>query len=116
MNRVYEMFTGMNLQIAEKIQRRRYQLLVHSCIYYELNRNIISDDTWNSWSQELVLLQQQYPDISEQVTLHKYFKDWDGSTGAFLPITLDWVKEIANRLVTGKIVSKPVVKKKGRLF
>jgi len=36
-------------------------------------------------------LQNQYPEISKQVTLYEYFSDWDASTGAFLPIALDWV-------------------------
>ena len=33
-------------QIAELIQRRRLQLLVHSCIYYAYNENLVTDDRW----------------------------------------------------------------------
>lgn len=114
----YEIFTGAELSIAEKVQQRRYQILIHSCIYYELNQNIISDAQWNKWAIELKELQEQYPHISEQVTLYEYFKDWDASTGAFLPITLDWVLNIANRLVNKQSVQQPIkkIEKKRRLF
>lgn len=97
--KIYEIFAGENLKIAEKIQQRRYQMLVHSCIYYALNQNIITDAQWNTWAIELRDLQKQYPDISKKVTLYEYFKDWDASTGAFLPIELNWVMEIAHKLL-----------------
>lgn len=77
--------------VAELIKRRRLQLLVHSCIYYRLNDNIIDDHTFDRWSDELVKLQTDYPDISKQVEWYEAFKDWDGSTGAFLPINDPWV-------------------------
>lgn len=78
-------------EILELIQRRRYQLLIHSCIYYRLNENIISDYVFDKWSDELVQLQKEYPKISKQAKLYDAFKDWDGSTGAFLPIAEPWV-------------------------
>lgn len=115
--KLYDVFTGDELRIAEKIQQRRYQLLIHSCIYYELNSNIISDAKWNSWANELRELQNQYPEISQQIVLHEYFKDWDGSTGAFLPITERWVVDIANKLLSHKNgVNKKPKKEKRRLF
>jgi hypothetical protein len=78
-------------QISELIQRRRIQLLIHSCIYYRLNENIISDFQFDKWSEELVKLQADYPEISKQVRFYDAFKDFDGSTGAFLPIADPWV-------------------------
>lgn len=119
--KTYELFTGDELVIAELIQQRRYQLLIHSCIYYYLNANVISDKQWDEWARELKSLQKQYPDISKQVTLYEYFKDWDASTGAFLPIKLPWVIGIASRFVTVKVKKPDVVKSekkttKRRLF
>ena len=117
--RTYELFTGDELRIAEKIQQRRYQLLIHSCIYYHLDKNIVSDAKWNDWANELKTLQEHYPDIAKQVKLHEYFADWDASTGAFLPITLDWVVGIANKLLlySDKKKEQPKVKSaKRRLF
>ena len=43
MQNTYDLFSGNELQVAEKIQQRRLQLLIHSCIYYEFNQNLISD-------------------------------------------------------------------------
>lgn len=71
-------------QIAELIHRRREQMLVHSYIYYQLNDNIIDDNTWSKWAMELQQLQKDYPEISKQVADYELFKDWDGSSGAFL--------------------------------
>ena len=120
-NNTYNLFTGQELQIAEKIQQRRYQMLVHSCIYYQLNQNSISDKQWDTWARELRDLQNQYPEISKQVTLYEYFKDWDASTGAFLPITEGWVIAKAKTLITSRknvIIKNTQPKKssKKRLF
>ena len=84
MAQLYEIFRGEELEIAEKIQRRRYQLLVHSYIYYELDNNLIPDSQWSQWATELAELQYKYPEISSQVIYTEDFEDWDGSTGAFL--------------------------------
>ena len=84
MAKLYEIFSGDELRIAEKIQQRRYQMLVHSYIYYEMNENLISDSKWSSWAMELVDLQSKYPHIAEKVIYAKDFADWDGSSGAFL--------------------------------
>ena len=117
--KTYELFTGDELKLAELIQQRRYQILIHSCIYYHLNKNLISDKQWDVWAKELKILQEQYPNISEKVRLYEYFKDWDASTGAFLPITLDWVVKKAEQLVgvsKKKQVVKTEKKVKKRLF
>lgn len=101
--KTYELFTGKELEIAEKIQQRRYQILIHSCLYYHLNRNVISDKQWDEWARELRDLQNEYPEISKQVTLYEYFKDWDASTGAFLPIEEQWVVTMANKFLAVRI-------------
>ena len=85
--------------IAEKIKQRRLQLLVHSCIYYKLDQNIVSDSQWNTWSEELKQLQSEYPNISKEVEWFDAFDDWDGSTGAFLPLDNAWVMSKANQLL-----------------
>lgn len=72
-------------KIKELILRRRLQILVHSCIYYRLNTNIISDSTFDKWSRELVELQQKYPKISKLARYYEEFKNFDGSSGFDLP-------------------------------
>ena len=120
-NRVktYELFSGQGLVIAEKIQQRRLQILVHSCIYYELNGSAVSDKQWDTWAKELVSLQRQFHHIAEQVIWHSDFVDFDGTTGFNLPIKDEWVMKKAMQMgnVVVKKKVKPVKKaKKGRLF
>ena len=113
----YDLFTGEELEIAELIQQRRLQLLVHSCIYYHLNTNIISDKKWDEWAKELKTLQEQYPDIAKQIMWYDAFKDWDASTGAFLPIKDEWVLRKAHLICKKSIIKeKPKAQKKKRLF
>lgn len=73
--------------------------MVHSCIYYEMDRNIISDKKWDEWARELVRLQTENPSISEKVIWYNAFKDWDASTGAFLPLKDEWVVKKAKQLL-----------------
>ncbi len=106
MNKLYEIYSGNELKVAELIQRRRLQMLIHSYLYYELNTNIIDDKTWDTWARELVELQKQYPELSNNVSYAETFKDWDASTGAFLKFD-NWVKEKAMKLKTSLNVGKP---------
>lgn len=72
-------------EIRSLILRRRLQILVHSCIYYELDGNLISDRTWSTWAKELVKLQKEYPRIARRVDYAQEFQGFDGSTGFNLP-------------------------------
>ena len=107
MKNTYDLFKGEELIIAERIQQRRLQLLVHSCIYYEMDHNIVSDKKWDEWARELVTLQKHYPDIAKEVMWYEAFKDWDASTGAFLPLKDEWVVRKARQLTSAPVVSKP---------
>lgn len=84
--------------IAEKIKRRRLQILVHSAIYYVYDDNIIPDDQFDSWSYELVKLMKENPDAYSD-RFDKEFKDWDGSTGYDLPIRDPWVQSTAQYIL-----------------
>ena len=74
-------------------------MLVHSCIYYKMDQNIISDTQWSKWGTELADLQNKYPEISKQVRWAEAFEDWDGSSGAFLPLDDLWVVNKAQQLL-----------------
>lgn len=78
-------------QIAELIKRRRLQVLVHSCIYYEFNESIVDDATWAGWAVELEQLQAAYPAIADKVEWAAAFKDFNHSTGYNLPVQNKWV-------------------------
>lgn len=108
--RLYNIFSGDDLLIAEKIQQRRLQILVNSRIYYKLGTSKVSDVTWDAWAKELVCLQREHPDIAERVVYADEFKTWDASTGAFLPLEDTWVINKVNQLLPE--FYRPAVKKK----
>ena len=110
MAKTYELYSGLELKIAELIQQRRYQMLIHSCIYYNMDQNLITDRQWDQWARELLDLQTRYPEVSRNVALYEYFKDWDASTGAFLPISEPWVIKKAEyilKLFSNYKIEKP---------
>lgn len=85
--------------VAAKIQQRRYQILVHSLLYYELDISLVSDAKWAEWGQELAHLQTNYPDMASKVIFADAFKGFDGSTGFNLPYKDEQVVNIAYRLL-----------------
>ena len=97
----YDLFSGKDLIIAERIQQLRLQMLIHSCIYYEMDRNVITDRDWDRWARELRGLQANHPEISKKVIWYEAFKDWDASSGAFLPLKDEWVIQKAKQVLYG---------------
>lgn len=85
--------------IAELINRRRRQILVHSIIYYQFDENLISDWQYTQWSVELAELQRQYPDIAAKCDLTEEFKDYQGFSGYNLPLTHPWGMPMALKLL-----------------
>lgn len=84
---------------AEFIHRRRLQIVIHSCIYYRFDQNLISDHQWAAWAKELVKAQEQFPQIAEKQLWAEEFKDFDGSTGYHLPINEPGVVQRALKLI-----------------
>ena len=85
--------------IKEKIKQRRAQMLIHSCIYYELDSNIVDDHKWQEWAEELDVLQKENPDCLNLGFYDKHFLDWDGTTGAHLPHRHPWVYNKAKYVI-----------------
>ena len=96
------------MTIKEKIRQRRRQMLVHSYIYYELDDSIVSDAQWAKWAKELEQLQKNYPKESAEVEEYEQFKDWDGSSGAFLNFG-ESIKTVAKILLGIKSPSQPQI-------
>ena len=72
--------------VKEKIRQRRTQMLIHSCIYYELDGNVVDDFKWQQWADELRELQDNNPD---ECTIGYYdteFQGWTGAGGSHLPL------------------------------
>ncbi|SEN20936.1 hypothetical protein [Paenibacillus sp. OV219] len=88
--------------IYSRIKQRRYQILVHSYIYYQRMTSIIDDATFDRWSRELVQLQERHPDIADTVDFAKEFKGFDGTTGFDLPYGLPRIQMIGNNLLSSR--------------
>ena len=88
--------------VAELLNRRRRQILVHSIIYYKMDDNLISDSAWSAWATELEELQKKYPDIAAKVPYAEEFKDFDHSTGMNLPLDDPWAVNKARQLLAMK--------------
>lgn len=86
-------------ETQELIKRRRAQMLIHSCIYYEMDDNIISDHIWQKWADELEHLQKIHPEDCNIDFFDKEFSDWDGATGTHLPHRHPWVYYTADRVL-----------------
>lgn len=92
-------YTDEELPIASKIQQRRLQMLIHSKLYYDMDTNLITDRQFDEWGKELVQLQRDNPNIAKRICFAEAFKDWDASTGAFLPLQDPWVIRKAQQLL-----------------
>lgn len=87
--------------IVELINRRERQILVHSYIYEDLNKNIIDDATWDLWAKQLVYLFICYPGLAEKSVYYKYFVGWTGDTASDLQTAyrLPEIMDAARRLL-----------------
>ena len=98
-------YTGPNYQVAERIQQLRLQLLIHSRLYYELDRNIWMDGEWDARAYELVNLQAEYLEDSKLVVYYEAFETWDATTGCMLPLNDPWVVRKTEELLKAKNLS-----------
>lgn len=71
-------------EVVSRVEHLRRLMLVHSCIYYELNTNIVSDHKWQEWANELTSLQMFHG--ADFGFYDSAFATWDGSTGYHLPL------------------------------
>lgn len=86
----------MDKRVVEAIGRRRRQMLIHCCIYYRYDENVVDDHTWNRWAQQLAKLQKKY---GWRIGFYdRVFRDWDGSSGFHLPADSD-VMRVARRIL-----------------
>ena len=86
-------------EIKAKIRQRRAQMLVHSCIYYELDDNVVSDHRWQTWADELEALQRNNPNCCSIGYFDREFANWTGATGNHLPHRHPWVLAKAQYII-----------------
>ena len=65
----------MELAIQERINFLQRYIIVHSYIYYELNKNIISDREYDTKAKELEKYQNDYPELWRKSEYYKQFGD-----------------------------------------
>ena len=87
------------VKIAELINRRRRQVLVHSIIYYKMNENLIPDSQWTKRAVELEELQNKYPDIAAEGYHAEEFKNFEHSSGFNLPLDDPYAVNKARQLL-----------------
>lgn len=85
--------------VKEYIHRRRRQMLIHSFIYYRLNDNLVSDNIWQKWANQLRKIQEKYPQWKKIGFYDDAFSDWNGDSGAFLPLGDPWIYIKAMKLL-----------------
>lgn len=80
----YEHRAAEVIRINRILHLRRI-LLVHSYLYYVLDDPVVPDDVWQSWANELA-------EINTDIGFYdEAFKDWDGTTGYYLPFEDKWI-------------------------
>ena len=83
-------FPNTTNPIASLIKQRRLQILIHSCIYYQLDSNIVSDEKFDAWAKELEKLMKDNPGLYSD-RFDYAFENWDSSSGFNLPNRDPWV-------------------------
>lgn len=74
------------------INSLRKSFLVHSYLYYHLDKSVISDNLFNARAKMLARLQKEHPQIT--AIYQEYFENFDPSTGFDIPVD-DWIKQQA---------------------
>ena len=70
----------------ELMQRRIRQILVHSCIYYEFDMNIVPDHEYDRFGKELIELIKKYPQYLKELEFGiDFIKYVDMPSGFNLP-------------------------------
>lgn len=102
--------------MKDKISYLQRKILLNSILYYMYNDNAIDDYFYDSICKQLVVMQNEYGDISD--TEYGYaFYDFEGSTGFYLYGRLtkedkNHLLKITERFVTNRYDSFPTNKYK----
>lgn len=75
-------------EVKSLIKRYRGQMVLHSYLYYVLDKPIWSDDKWQEVADKLTQLQVTHPDCCKVKYYDKQFADWSGDTGMHLDKSL----------------------------
>lgn len=90
---------AMKQTILEKINQREYQILVHSFLYYKLDKNIIDDSKFDFFMYDLVELMKNNENEFLKSVFYSEFKGFKGGTGADLKYNTEQIRRISMRLI-----------------
>lgn len=80
-------------------------IILHSYIYYELNKNVITDKFYDEKSRELVKYKNEYPELWKSSMYYKQFGDeYNGSTGFTLYRDLDEYQQKIIRAIAHSVL------------
>lgn len=101
--------------IIEFVSHLQREVIVHSIIYYNLNKNVISDYKYDILAKKLVFFQKKCEDI-EKTKYYYATKGFDGNTGCDLFSKLNnndtnWLYMIAESVVNSYENDKMCLKK-----
>lgn len=101
--RMSEILKGNRNSILDLIKQRRQLMLVHSFLYYKAAASVMSDDQWQRLANDLVVLQDSFPELCQCGFYDSAFDGWDASTGMDLPYDDDIVTKAKRdyRMYTG---------------
>lgn len=86
------------MNVDEKINRRRRQVLVHAFLFHKLGSPIITNGQFNKFVRELLRLQKKHPDIASNCIYADEFSRL-GEPEIRLPIEEPWVENTAKTLL-----------------
>ena len=96
------------MPIQDQINFWQRYIIVHSCIYYRLDNNIISDREYDKKSLMLVEMKNKYPEEWKNSEYYEQFTDeYCGNTGFDLietltPKQLEIIQSVINRIYTSR--------------
>lgn len=100
------------LNTADRISYKQRMILIHSYIYYNLDRNIMSDTKYDKLSYNLVDLIKQHPEEFRQSEYASIFETFDGNSGFGLYEALTDEQKARIQQIAGYLCRSRVTKKK----
>jgi len=85
--------------IVERFNQLELQMLVHSLLYYGMNKNIISDNFFDHIMYEFVDMKNKYPEELKQSSHYEDFADFEGATGCNLRYDTPEIRNIVRKLL-----------------
>lgn len=89
-----------------KLELLQKWILVHSCIYYDLNTNIVDDNMFDMNSKQLAEAIARLPETHKKTKWYEAFKDFDGSSGFDLMKKLPHSQRVEIGLVAARLVDE----------